>query len=122
MRAVLCIVPLLAALASAQGPEEAAVRKVVAAFNDLKERPKLLTADADLSPLGQFSGQEVSQVYFEAKSVKFLGPDTAFVDARASQFGSTIMRRSMPAYFVLRKAGGEWRVAVMRLARARTIL
>ena len=69
-----------------------------------------------------FAGQEVSQVYFEVRSIKFLTADVAFVDARASQFGSTILKRSMPAYFVLRKTGGEWRIAVMRLSRQRAIL
>jgi hypothetical protein len=118
MRRVLWIVPLIAGLAPAwQGPEEQAVRKVLTAFNDLKERPKLLTPDADVAPLTQYGAREVSQVYFEAQSVKFVTPDVVFVDAKASQYGSTIMKRSMPAYFVLKKVEGVWRVAVMRIGR-----
>ena len=81
----------------------------------LEPHAAVLTPDADLSPLERFIGPEVSQVYFEVRSIKFLSEDVAFVDARASQFGSTIMKRAMPAYFVLRRVGGEWRVAVMRV-------
>jgi hypothetical protein len=107
---------LLGVAVVARADERAdAVRKAIAAFNDLRERATVLTADADLSPLERFAGQEVSQVYFEVRSIKFLTGDIAFVDATASQFGSTIMKRVLPAYFVLRRAGGEWHVAVMRV-------
>jgi hypothetical protein len=110
------VVWFLLAAGLAQADERTdAVRRAIAAFNDLRERAAVLTPDADLSPLERFGGQEVSQVYFEARSIKFLTGDVAFVDARASQFGSTIMKRAMPAYFVLRRVGGEWRVAVMRI-------
>ncbi len=113
MKAVVWII-LAASLAHADERSDA-VRKVIATFNDLRERAAVLTADADLSPLERFGGQEVSQVYFEVRSIRFLTGDVAFVDATASQFGSTIMKRAMPAYFVLRRVGGEWRVAVMRV-------
>ncbi|HEY1493188.1 MAG TPA: hypothetical protein VGF49_01535 [Candidatus Solibacter sp.] len=113
MRAAIWIL-LCAALAHADERTDA-VRKAIAAFNDLRDRSAVLTADADLSPLERFGGQEVSQVYFEVRSIKFLTGDIAFVDATASQFGSTIMKRALPAYFVLRRVGGEWRVAVMRV-------
>jgi hypothetical protein len=116
MRAALCLFLTLAAFTlSAQPTDEEAIRKVIVAFNDLKERPHLLTDDADLTPLARFAGQEVSQVYFEVRSIKLLNPETAFVDATASQFGSMIMRRSMPAYFILGKVDGTWKVAVMRV-------
>jgi hypothetical protein len=38
------------------------------------------------------------------------------VDATAAQFGSLIMKRSMPAVFVLKREAGAWRIAVMRIA------
>uniref|UniRef100_Q025W6 DUF4440 domain-containing protein n=1 Tax=Solibacter usitatus (strain Ellin6076) TaxID=234267 RepID=Q025W6_SOLUE len=113
MKAVVWIL-LAASLAHADERVDA-VRKAIAAFNDLRERAGVLTADADLSPLERFGGQELSQVYFEVRSIKFLSGDVAFVDATASQFGSTIMKRARPAYFVMRKVGGEWRIAVMRM-------
>ena len=106
---------LLAASLARADERVDAIRKSISAFNDLRERAAVLTADADLSPLERFGGQEISQVYFEVRSIKFLTADIAFVDATASQFGTTIMKRAMPAYFVLRRIGGEWRVAVMRV-------
>ncbi len=115
MKAVLGLFLILLARVSADPAEHDAIRKVIVAFNDLKERLHLLTDDADLTPIARFGGQEVSQVYFETRSIKLLNPETAFVDATASQFGSTIMKRSMPAYFVLRKVAGQWKVAVMRI-------
>jgi hypothetical protein len=111
----LWIVPWFAALAY-QGADEQAVRKAIATFNDLQARPTVLTPDADLTPLARYGGPGVSQVYFEPRSVRIVTPEVVFVDARATQFGSTILKRSMPAYFVLRKTGGEWRVAVMRVS------
>jgi len=115
MKAVLCL--LLLSFVAIAATEEDAIRKVLVAFNDLKERPRVLTDDADLTPVAGFAAPEVSQVYFEARSIKLVNPDTAFVDATASQYGSLILKRSMPAYFVLRRVAGEWKVAVMRVPR-----
>ena len=78
----------------------------------------MLARDADLSPLDRFAGQEMSQVYFEATAIRFVTPDVAFVDATASQYGSTIMKRSMRAVFVMKREGGAWRISVMRITRA----
>jgi hypothetical protein len=113
MKAVLWIL-VAAGLAHADERTDA-VRKAIAGFNDLRERPAVLAADADLTPLERFGGQEVSQVYFEVRSIRFLTEEVAFVDATAAQFGSTIMKRAMPAYFVLRRVGGAWRIAVLRV-------
>jgi hypothetical protein len=46
-------------------------------------------------------------------------PDVAFVDAVASQFGSVIVKRTAPAHFVLKREGGVWRIAVMRMGAPR---
>jgi ketosteroid isomerase-like protein len=43
----------------------------------------------------------------------------AFVDAVASQYGSTIMKRAMRAVFVLKREGGAWRISVMRVGAPR---
>src|SRR5215471_10814302 len=116
MKAVLCSFLFLTASAFAdESADREAVRHVIARFNDLHERSATLSRDADLEPLGRFSGQEVSQVYFEAGTVKFITPEVAFVDAAASQYGSLIGKRSLPACFVLRREAGEWRVTVMRV-------
>ena len=116
MKATCCILLALAARAWAAGPaDNEAIRKAIATFNDPHERATVLARDADLSPLDRFAGQEMSQVYFEAKAIRFVTADVAFVDAAASQYGSTIMKRSMRAVFVMKREGGAWRISVMRI-------
>jgi hypothetical protein len=116
MRALLPVFLLLAALVRAgEIADREAIGKVLTTFNNLRERATVLAPGADLTPLDRFAGQEVSQVYFEARTIGFVNQDVAFVDATASQFGSMIMKHAMPAHFVLRRIGGEWRVAVMRV-------
>ena len=120
MKATYFILLAMAARAWAAGPaDNEAIRKAIATFNDPDERATVLARDADLSPLEPFTGQEVSQVYFEAKVIRFVTPDVAFVCAVASQYGSTIMKRSMRAVFIMKREGGAWRISVMRItARA----
>jgi hypothetical protein len=116
MKALSCI--LLLAAAHAAEPSDA-IRKTIATFNDPHQRASVLARDADLSPLDRFTGQEVSQVYFEATAIRLVTPDVAFVNATASQFGSMIMKRTMPAVFVLKREAGAWRISVMRIAAPR---
>jgi hypothetical protein len=92
-----------------------AIRKAIATFNNTHERATVLAHDADISPLDRYTGQDVSQVYFEATDIRFVTPDVAFVDANASQYGSTIMKRTMHAVFVLKRESGAWRISVMRI-------
>ena len=108
---------MLAASVWAAGPGDSeAIRKAIATFNHPHERATVLARDADLSPLDRFAGQEVSQVYFEVTAIRMVSPDLAFVDAAASQYGSLIVKRSVPAVFVLKRGGGAWRISVMRVA------
>src|SRR5450759_5354956 len=117
MKAIQGIFLMLAAGAWAAEPADSqAIRKAIATFNDPRERATVLARDADLSPLDRFAGQEVSQVYFEATAIRLVTPDVAFVDATASQFGNLIVKRTMPAVFVLKREGGAWRISVMRIA------
>jgi hypothetical protein len=116
MKAVLCLLLLTAAPALAEeSADRDAIRRVIAAFNDLQQRPSMLAPDADIAPLSRLALREASQVYFTAISIKFLTLDIAFVDAAAAQFGTLIMKRTWPAYFVLRRIGNEWRVSVLRI-------
>jgi ketosteroid isomerase-like protein len=117
MKAIWGIFLIFGACSWADEPADSeAIRKAIATFNDPHQRATVLARDADLSPLGRFAGQEVSQVYFESTAIRLVTPDVAFVDAAASQYGSTIMKRTMPAVFVLKREGGTWRISVMRLA------
>jgi hypothetical protein len=122
MKAICCVFPMLAVCAWAAEPADTeAIRKAIATFNRPGERASVLARDADLSPLAHLAGQEVSQVYFEVKTIRLVDagmrtPDVAFVEAAASQFGSLIVKRTMPALFVLKREGGAWRISVMRIA------
>src|SRR5437868_1591285 len=102
MKTLLCLFLMLPPIACASEIEDnAAIRKVLATFNDIHARPTVLTNDADIEPLARFAGREVSQVYFEAKAIRLVTGEVAFVDATASQYGSLIMKHAIPAYFVL---------------------
>jgi hypothetical protein len=107
---------MLAARAWAADPADSdAIRKAIAAFNDPHARATVMARDADLSPLDRFAVLEASQLYFEAAAIRFVTPDVAFVDAAASQYGTLMLKRRMPAVFVLKREEGVWRIAVMRL-------
>jgi hypothetical protein len=96
--------------------DRAAVQKTLAAFNDSHLRAEVLAAGADVSALDRYSGPEVSQMYFELKAVRFVTPEVALADATGSQYGTLIMKRSVPALFVLRKEAGTWHVVLLRWA------
>ena len=116
MRAVCCVLPMLAAIAWAGGTtDDEAIRKAIATFNDPHKRARVLARGADIAPLDRVGGQGVSQVYYEVTAIKFVSPDVAFVDATASQYGSVILKRTTRVVFVLKREGGVWRISVLRV-------
>jgi hypothetical protein len=115
MRALYALPLLLTACLQADQPSDrAAILNIIVKFNDPHQRASVLARDADLPPLDRAREPGVSPLYYEAKEVRFVTPDVAFVDAVESQYGSLIMKRSRPACFVLRRESGEWRIAVLR--------
>ena len=96
-----------------------AIRKAIATFNDPRLRATVLAPGADVAPLRRLAGQEVSQVYFAATAIRLVTPDVAFVDATGSQYGSVILKRTIPAVFVLKREGGAWLITVMRMGAGR---
>src|ERR1017187_8436906 len=115
MRAVYCVLPMLAAFAWAGDPAEDAIRKAIATFNDPHKRATVLAPGANIAPLDRVGGPGVSRVYFEATAIRFVTPDVAKVKASASQYGSVILKRTMPVVFVLKREGGVWRISVLRV-------
>jgi hypothetical protein len=97
-------------------PDSEAIRQAIATFNDPHKRATVLSPGANIAPLGRLAGQEVSQVYFEANAIRFVTPDVASVKASASQYGSLILKRTIPVVFVLKREGGAWRISVLRIA------
>ena len=100
-------------------PDADAIRKAIATFNDPRLRATVLAPGADVAPLRRLAGQEVSQVYFAATAIRLVTPDVAFVDATGSQYGSVILKRTIPAVFVLKRDGGAWLITVMRMGAGR---
>ena len=56
MKAWVCILLAVAGAAAADTADEAAIRKAVVNFNDLKQRPAVLAPDADLPAPDRFAG------------------------------------------------------------------
>ena len=119
MKALCCLFTFAVVVWADEPADSQAIRKAIASFNHVSERPAVVARDADIPPLDRSAGQEISQVFFEPTSIRLVTPDVAFVDATASQFGSVILKRSSPAMFVLKREGGVWRISVMRVSEYR---
>ena len=140
-RLVACVLWLAAAApAFAQGADraadEAAIRAVIQAFLDTRERndaaglAALLTADVDqLQTSGNLrSGREAvvagslatqestgGRRTISVDSLRFLGPDVAIADGRYDSLGRADgTDRHMLTSMVLRREGGAWKIAAIR--------
>jgi len=58
---------------------------------------------------------EVTPPFIEIQSVQFVSPDVALVDASQTQFGSVILKRTVPVILLMKLDGKEWRILSMRL-------
>ena len=120
MRALRYAAILLAGCAWAdEASDRAAIEKVVIAFNHPEERAAVLAKDADIGLLAPGSGpepwSEISAPFFASRRVRLVTPDVAVVDARASQYGSMILKRTVPAIFVMRREADAWKVVLLRI-------
>ncbi len=140
-RLVACVLGLAAAApAFAHGADraadEAAIRAVIQAFLDTRERndaaglAALLTADVDqLQTSGNLrSGREAvvagslatqestgGRRTISVDSLRFLGPDVAIADGRYDSLGRADgTDRHMLTSMVLRREGGAWKIAAIR--------
>jgi hypothetical protein len=130
MKSVLSIAILfLAPCAVAdEAADRMAIESVVSALND-RSRPAadLFTSDAggtgELARLAEldrtlvrFSGpmSETTPPRLVVRSIRFLTPQVALVDAANIQYGSLILVRSVPVMLVMKK-DGDWRIAALRV-------
>jgi hypothetical protein len=87
----------------------------------------LFTSDADPAELRRLSDMEgrmrqisdgpwseVTAPRIVSKSIRFLTPDVALVDAVIAQYGSLSGSRE-PLLLLMKKQGMEWRIASLRL-------
>ena len=116
------VAALLASCALAdEAADRAAIQAVVTALNH-GDKPvaELFTPDADgarelawLNAPNRTPLSGVSQPYLKVRSVRFVTPEVALVDASADQYGS-LFGRSIPVLLVMRKES-RWRISALRI-------
>src|SRR5580698_7907300 len=113
MKAILGILLLGASLAYADVPHDrtvdrAAIQQVVNSPSTAEAVAALLTTGAD----GPWS--ELTPPHIAIQSIRFVTPELALVDADSTQIGSTATWR-VSVWLVMKKAGGDWKIASLRL-------
>jgi len=109
MKAILGILLLGASLAFADVPaDRAAIQQVVNSPSTAKAVAALLSTGAD-EPWS-----EVTPPLIAIRSIRFLTPEIALVDADSTQIGSTATWR-VSVWLVMKKAGADWKIASLRL-------
>jgi hypothetical protein len=111
-----------------QSTERSAVDATIGVINGRSEpTARLFTAEAAGSPEGarqiadldqMMSMEPLSEVTtprLTVRSIQFVDPTVARVEAENIQYGSVIMQRVTPVVFVMRKMGANWRVVSFRL-------
>lgn len=130
MKLVLCFANLLfAGWALAQSADRAAIESLIAALNDhTATAASLCTTDAasDSAELARLESldrmlsvseeplSEVSAPKIAIRSVRFITPEVAVVDAANKQYGSVILSKSVPLLLIMKKEAGNWRIAAFR--------
>jgi hypothetical protein len=125
MKALLLLVLFSpAALWADEAADRAAIERVMLALKDpaaavwapgvdgQAERAKLLAG----GPVS--AGGPMSEVFFAGvalRSIQFVTPDVALVDASETWVGSLIVSRTVPVVLVLKKVGADWRIAALRI-------
>jgi uncharacterized protein (TIGR02246 family) len=126
----------LAATCQAQEPDR--IRSVLSALNqaraqhDSKAFAQLFTSDGELLIGGQVVATgpagienalrqpaeiwtETFSAGIEIGSIRFLSRNVAVVDAVQNQFGSLILKQSVPVTVWLKRSGKNWRIASLQL-------
>jgi len=88
--------------AADQAKDRAAIDRVIASLNDAKTRP-----DA-----GEV-WTEMSRPMIVTRSVQFVSPKVARVEASRVQYGS-VMSRSVPVVILVEKKRGAWKITSLR--------
>ncbi|OFW01672.1 MAG: hypothetical protein A3H94_00050 [Acidobacteria bacterium RIFCSPLOWO2_02_FULL_60_20] len=64
---------------------------------------------------------EVTAPRIENESVRFLSANVALVDASQTQYGSLILKQSVPVLLLLKRDAGNWRIISLRIYRPWTV-
>ncbi len=112
MKLLMCLLlPLF--LRADEARDRTAIRKAIATFNNTYERESVLVPKPDLPDLTRCWQQEVSQIYFEMRAVRFVTPDVALADADANRYG--MGKHTAAAFFILKREGAAWKIDSLRL-------
>jgi len=113
MRALCCLLLLLPLLHADEAGDRTAIGQAIHRFNDTSARQSVLAPNADVPDLSGCWRQEVSPIYFQMKTVRFVTPDVALADAAANRY--SLGKQTAPAFFVLKRAGADWKIDALRL-------
>jgi hypothetical protein len=120
---------LFASLALADSDaDRTAIESIITTLNDhAAPASTLFTTDgADSAELGRLADldrmlshseeplSEVTAPRIMVRSIRFITPDVALVDGINAQYGSVILRKSVPVLLVMKKEGSNWRIASFR--------
>jgi len=79
------------------------------------EFDKLKQLDRQLLGLSKEPLSEVSAPGVIIRSIRFVTPDVALIDAANTQYGSMILQTRIPVLLVLRREGIDWRIVSLRV-------
>jgi hypothetical protein len=99
--------------------------------SDAKQVASLFAPDGDLWIGNEIAGKgpeeiegalekpaiwsEMTAPNIQNESVRLVSDDVALVNANQAQYGSVILRKSVPITILLKYAGGRWQIVTMRL-------
>ncbi|MGA2739085.1 MAG: hypothetical protein ABSG65_16725 [Bryobacteraceae bacterium] len=139
MKSILCLALLCAlGLWADEFQECAAIDKAIATLNDPVRRANVLATDADssvdfdrlidlhrkdLRPFRVVIGlhepwTELTVPRVVSGSIRFIASDVAIVDGASTIRGAVTLVPRVPLLFVMKKAGGSWRISAVRVLTA----
>ncbi|MCU1327965.1 MAG: hypothetical protein JWN34_3335 [Bryobacterales bacterium] len=125
MKLSICVLGLSLALLllADEATERSAIEATIGVINSRSEPvARLFTSEAasslegakQIADLDQMMSMEplseVTAPRLTVRSIQFVDPTVARVEAENIQYGSVIMQRVTPVVFVMRKMGANWRV------------
>jgi len=79
------------------------------------EFDRLAQLDRQLVQLSKEPWSEVTTPRVVIRSIRFVTPDVALIDAANTQFGSMVLQTRIPVLLVMRKEGTNWRIVSLRV-------
>jgi hypothetical protein len=65
---------------------------------------------------------EVTPAQLDNAAVRLISPDVALIDAKYTQYGSMILKRTIPVLLVVKHEQGVWRIASMRFVSCAPVM